>query len=150
MAGVEIKGLKEFDDMLAKLPERVRRVAINHALRESGKVVKSQMEKEVPVGDPKHKPDKKPLKETIGYVLREYASGDMMIVIGPMYPAGAHAHLTDKGFRHKGRRKSGGSTITFVKGKKWMNATRAKSEAAANTQFHKAMEKGFEKAVKAI
>jgi hypothetical protein len=41
-------------------------------------------------------PSKKPLRDTIGVVVREYMTA-IVIYVGPQYPAGAHGHLIEFG-----------------------------------------------------
>lgn len=71
---------------------------ISGALRKMGNVVARRARQLVPPpGYPGDKPDKKPLRDTIGveikYGRQRYA------VIGPMRPAGAHGHLVE--FSHR-------------------------------------------------
>lgn len=44
------------------------------------------------------KPNLKPLRDTIGWVFREYTAA-RIAVIGPLAPAGAHGHLVEHGHR---------------------------------------------------
>jgi len=54
-------------------------------------------------GYPGDKPGVKALRDTIGYVLRDYRAADGGIVyyvgVGPLYPEGAHGHLVEFGHR---------------------------------------------------
>lgn len=51
-----------------------------------------------PPGYKYDKPGKKALRDTIGWVFREY-TGAKVAVIGPLAPAGAHGHLVERGHR---------------------------------------------------
>jgi hypothetical protein len=55
-------------------------------------------------GYPGDKPGLKPLRDTVGAVMREYENRTIA-VIGSSYPAGAHGHLVE--FGHVGKRKDG-------------------------------------------
>ena len=75
----------------------MRATGLAKAARAGGNEVAKDARKRAPRGNPSHKPEKKPLHKTIGTVIREYANGVVMAVVGPKYPEGAHGHLVEEG-----------------------------------------------------
>lgn len=88
------------DALLGRLPILVRGSELSKALTKGGSVVVRRARQLVtPPGYPGDKPDKKPLRDTISTVIRQYKNGMFVLVIGPQYPAGAHGHLVEFGHR---------------------------------------------------
>jgi len=92
-----IKEAGNVDALLGRLPLEMREKRIKKALKKAiGVVVKEAKRRAPKPGYPGDKPDKKPLKDTIGSVIR--GQGDKIIAVGgPLYPAGAHGHLIEDG-----------------------------------------------------
>ena len=81
------------DRVLAKASIELRQRMVKKAIRKAARKIAIAMKKRAPVSDD----DKgKPLKETIGVVVREYGARTTAI-IGPEYPAGSHGHLVEFG-----------------------------------------------------
>ena len=85
--------------LLDAVDRSVRKAATEEALKKASEVVVHAAKREVPQpGYPGDDPSKKPLRDTIAFVVREYEqTGTFVAVIGPQYPAGAHAHLVHEG-----------------------------------------------------
>lgn len=100
-AGVSLSGLQQADQFLAALPLVARTPEVQKAVRKGLNEVAKRAEELAPVGGkgyPRRRPENKPLKDTIGVVVREY--GNVLVgVVGPQYPAGAHGHLLEHGHR---------------------------------------------------
>lgn len=98
MAGVTIK-LDGYDELIAalnRIDDRLSRRLGREMVKAAGEVVAARAKERCPVGDPTHNPEAKPLRDTIGVVVRDY--GDRALaVVGPEYPAGAHGHLVEYG-----------------------------------------------------
>lgn len=93
--------LKMADNLLAKIPVEIRARHLDKALKAVADMVVYEAQRRVPIGDPKHQPEKKALSDTIGYVVRK-SSSYVTIVVGAQYPAGSHAHLVE-GYRQPKR-----------------------------------------------
>lgn len=94
---VKVGDTKRVERLLTKLPVELRTKALNQAVRAAGRIVANQAKQLCP--KPGYRGDKqglKPLRDTIGVVVRDYANGPAAIV-GPQYPAGAHGHLVEFG-----------------------------------------------------
>jgi len=88
----------EANALLQKVDQEMRRKAVPESLERAAKVVVDAAKVEVPQpGYPGDKPGKKPLRDTIAHEVRGYPSGTVVAVVGAQYPAGAHAHLVEKG-----------------------------------------------------
>lgn len=84
--------------LLKTVDDKIRREGLMEAFTKASEIVVASAKREVPQpGYPGDKSGKKPLRETIGFVIRDYSSGTMVAVIGPQYPAGAHGHLVHDG-----------------------------------------------------
>jgi hypothetical protein len=84
--------------ILQDLDKRVRKEAVTVGLQNASAIVVNEAKAHVPKpGYPFDKPGKKPLRDTIGFEVRDYPSGTFVAVIGAQYPAGAHAHLVESG-----------------------------------------------------
>jgi len=93
---VSIEGYKELEALLVQIEKEMREKALKASLKAGGTVLKTAAKRKCPRGDEAHAPDKKPLNETIGIVMR--GAGDKQYaVVGPLYPAGAHGHLVEYG-----------------------------------------------------
>ena len=102
---VQITGWKEIGAQLERLPIEVRGPELEKAIRKSLNRIKTRAKQLVPPpGYPGDKPGKKPLRDTIGVVLRRYKGGAVIAgVVGPEYPAGAHGHLVEHGTAPHGK-----------------------------------------------
>lgn len=96
---VSIKNWANIDSQLSQLPIAVRGTELEKAIRKGiGMVSKRAKQLVPPPGYPGDKPGLKPLRETLGTVLRRYKNGMIIAgVAGPEYPAGAHGHLVEHG-----------------------------------------------------
>lgn len=96
--GVKIDGYEDIMRTLDKLPIEIRGKELEKAGTKAVKRIEKRAKELVPVGDPRHKPEKPPLKKTIGTVVRRYQGGAVLAwLVGPEYPAGAHGHLVEHG-----------------------------------------------------
>lgn len=87
----------DLDGLLARLPIEVRRVSLKKAMRAAASVVVRRAKQPVArPGYPGDKADLKPLRDTIGAVVRDYEEY-VVAVVGPQHPAGAHGHLVEYG-----------------------------------------------------
>lgn len=95
--GVNIEWPDEANNMLQNIDSVNRLLHVAIALNKAAKIVQKRA-KELcsPPGYPGDKPDKKPLRDTIGVVERVYDHA-IVVVVGPQYPAGAHGHLVEFG-----------------------------------------------------
>ena len=126
----------EFEKLLDALPLQMKRGAVQEALDRASAIVVRAAKSRAPVGDPKHHPDRKPLKQTIGKVIRKYNQGNSgLAVIGPEYPAGAQGHLVEFGheIRSRGPNRKGAKPLT---GKTRAKAKRFMAPAVDNTKHH--------------
>lgn len=98
---VQITGWKEIGEQLERLPIEARGIELEKAVRKGlNRIKKRARELVPPPGYPGDKPGLKPLRDTIGTVLRRYKGGVVIAgVVGPEYPAGAHGHLVEHGHR---------------------------------------------------
>lgn len=84
-------------DLLSKFELADRGLGLSKALRKAANVVAKRAKELCPKpGYPGDDPSKKPLRDTIGVVVREYMTA-IVIYVGPQYPAGAHGHLIEFG-----------------------------------------------------
>jgi hypothetical protein len=98
MASIEVKQTAELERIFDRMSEVQR--GVRSGLVKASKLVVSEAKRRVPTGDPKHNPQAKPLRDTIGYIIRKYDGGSRQVaVIGPQYPAGAHGHLVEEGHK---------------------------------------------------
>lgn len=107
MAGVTIK-LDGYDELLAELnriDDRLSKRLTREMVKAAGEIVAARARERCPIGDPKHKPELKPLRDTIGVEVRDYGER-ALAVVGPEYPAGAHGHLVEFGHDIVGRGQS--------------------------------------------
>lgn len=102
MASIEISAseLGKADEVLRQLGGGwLGNQALRRAMTATGKIVIREAKATAPKpGYKGDKPGKKPLRDTIGQVFREYSAARVM-VIGPLAPAGAHGHLVELGHR---------------------------------------------------
>jgi hypothetical protein len=83
--------------LLSDFESANRILGFSRAIRKAGKIVAKRAKELCPApGYQGDDPTKKPLRETIGVVVREYGHIVVMYV-GPEYPAGAHGHLVEFG-----------------------------------------------------
>ena len=109
--GVSIK-LDGYDELLAEL-NRIEKELTGPILANiagaGGEVVAAKARQLCPRGDTDHKPELKPLAETIEVLTKSYGERAIAIV-GPGWPAGAHGHNVE--FGHdivaRGQGKTGG------------------------------------------
>jgi len=96
---VDDREFAQADMLLKQLDKSLRVEGTKDALKAGGEVVVARAKQEVPQpGYPGDDPRKKPLKETITSVVREYhSSGTFVSIVGPAHPAGAHGHLVHEG-----------------------------------------------------
>jgi HK97 gp10 family phage protein len=94
--GVKVELSKAATEAIAGIPQVLSGSIVPRALRAGGKVITDAAARKAPRGDPSHNPQAKPLAETIGYVVRKYDRATLLVV-GTMYPAGAHGHLVERG-----------------------------------------------------
>lgn len=103
MATIKLENFEKVDRQLGQLAIEIRGRALQSGLRTAGRVVVKRAKQLVPPpGYPGDKPDLKPLRDTIGVELRNYATV-AVAVIGPKRPAGAHGHLVEESHRHFSR-----------------------------------------------
>lgn len=93
---VELIGADEAEELMSKLPIEIRGKKMVAAMRSSGNIVKKEMKRRVPKGNPDHKPHLKALRDTLAVKVKQHDKGIYMIA-GAQYPAGAHTHLVEKG-----------------------------------------------------
>lgn len=94
------KSIRRLDRVLSQIAIELRARELEKATRKGGNVIARAMRRKAPKpGYPGDKPDLKPLKNTIGVVIRRYGRRFVRLVamIGPQYPAGAHGHLVEFG-----------------------------------------------------
>lgn len=97
MISIAIENFPEVDKQLAQLPLELRATALRAGLNAAGQVVINRAKELVPKpGYPGDKPEYKPLRDTIGKLVKVY--GDIWVaIVGPQRPAGAHGHLVERG-----------------------------------------------------
>jgi len=102
---LKIEGFDEADRALAKITDpETRNRAFTGGLRKAGGVVVKRAKELVPKpGYPGDKPGLKPLMDTLGVLVKQYASA-FVAIIGPQRPAGSHGHLVEGGTRQHGLR----------------------------------------------
>lgn len=129
-AGVEIVQDDKILQELESLEGAARLLGITNALRKGGRVVAKKAKSLCPPpGYPRDKPDRKPLRETIGVVTRNYHNA-IVVYVGPQYPAGAHGHLIEFGhWLVRKNKKTGEKKII-----KWVNAKPFMRPAADETK----------------
>jgi hypothetical protein len=94
---VEIHFDESVLESLQLLPGMERYLGLTMAFRRAGQVVAKRARSLCP--PPGYKGDKpgfKPLRDTIGVVVRHYPNV-LAIYVGPQYPTGAHGHLVEYG-----------------------------------------------------
>lgn len=97
---VSLHEKRDLVKMLDNLTRKIKKQATEEAVDKAAEVVIKAAKRFVPVGDPRHKPENKPLKDTIMALSRKYYGGNMIVAfIGPGYPAGAHGHLVEGGHK---------------------------------------------------
>lgn len=88
------------DDFMAKLERTdvmLRRRGLRTAVNAAAKIAAKAIRQKAPApGYKGDKPNKMSLKDSIGHVARSTNSGAIAFA-GPVYPAGAHAHLVEYG-----------------------------------------------------
>lgn len=107
MASAQIKvsiseqGWSEAAALMERLPIAVRGKELQSALRKGLGLVRTRARQLVPKpGYPGDKAGLKPLRDTIGLIMRKYQGGSVIAgVVGPEYPAGAHGHLVEHGHK---------------------------------------------------
>lgn len=86
--------VKQIDQVIGKdFPAEVLNQKV---LKKLLQPIKPDLQREAPRGDPKHKPDAKPLHKTIAIRAETYRTRSFGW-IGPSYPSGAHGHLVEFG-----------------------------------------------------
>ena len=126
----------ELEKLMDTLPMEIKRHAVDEALTKASGIVLRAARSRVPIGDPNHHPERKPLKETIGRVIRKYRSGNAgLAVIGPEWPAGAHGYNVEFGheIKSRGPNRKGSPPLT---GKTRAKAKRFMAPAVDNTKQH--------------
>lgn len=100
---ISAEGWADASALMEKLPIAVRGKELQSAMRKGLGLVRTRARQLVPKpGYPGDKPGLKPLRDTIGVVMRKYKGGAIIAgVVGPEYPAGAHGHLVEHGHRTK-------------------------------------------------
>ena len=98
MAGVSIQ-LDGYDELIAEI-NRIEKELTGDILRDvvgaGGEVVAARARQICRRGDPRHKPELKPLADTIEMVTKSYGQR-AIAVVGPGWPAGAHGHNVEHG-----------------------------------------------------
>lgn len=99
--GIKITETGNTDNLLAKMPIEFREKQLKSALKKGANVVASATRRNAPKpGYPFDDPEKKPLKNTISTVTRQYGP-KVMTITGPRWPDGAHGRLIEFGFLQK-------------------------------------------------
>ena len=84
--------------LLQRVDRELRQEAVEESLEKASKIVEEEAKRQAPPpGYPGDKPRKKPLRDTISHKIEKYQSGNIVSIVGPQYPAGAHAHLVHEG-----------------------------------------------------
>jgi HK97 gp10 family phage protein len=101
MATLQLDGWEELAKQLDRVDDRLTKRAKLEAVKAAGEVVAARAKQLCPIGDAKEgrrrlRLRKKPLKLTIAVEVRDYDQR-ALAVVGPEYPAGAHAHLVEYG-----------------------------------------------------
>jgi HK97 gp10 family phage protein len=96
MISMQLDGYDELLRILDRIDETLSGKVVRECVQAACEVVEQRAKQLVPVGDSADKPDLKPLRETIGSVVRGYGERTLG-VIGPMLPAGAHGHNVEFG-----------------------------------------------------
>lgn len=125
MAKIVTTGTDNLEKLLREYPIEVRQKVLGQAVRRAGNVVKKRVRANAPVGDPNHKPENKPLRDSFAVKVVRYKNDALaMAIVGAKRPEGAHAHLVEDGHRIRRRGKKGEGpgdyTGAFVPGKEFL------------------------------
>lgn len=140
----------DYEKFLKQLPIELRTKALGQAARAGGNVVKTRARQLVPIGDPNHKPDNKPLRDTIIVKIAWYEQDQVVVaLVGPSNNGGQHGHLVEHGhnIRARGKKDAGPGDFTGarVEGKEFMapaaDQTEAEQRAAVISKIQKVVEK---------
>jgi hypothetical protein len=104
---VQVSSLKDFmvGDLLDQLDALSRAPQLIAAGQQAGEVVLADAIPRIPQpGYKGDKKDKKPLNQSLAVVVRDYP-GTIVILVGGLWPAGAHMHLVE--FGHMQTKKDG-------------------------------------------
>ena len=108
---IDLRGDKALMRSLAALSDSVERKITSRAVSRALAPMVTAMKRRAPIG-PTHarklKLGKGVLKKSIGKRVRKYGRGFVVVMVGPMYPAGAHAHLVEFGTGERFRTRMGG------------------------------------------
>jgi hypothetical protein len=96
MISMQLEGYDELLAILNRIDDTLTGPVMRECVQAACQVVETRAKQLVPVGDSADKPDLKPLRDTIGSVVRGYGERTLG-VIGPMVPAGAHGHKVEHG-----------------------------------------------------
>ena len=96
MIRIELDGYDELMHTIDRIDDTMRGPMMRELVQAASEIVRQRSKELCPVGESDDKPDLKPLRDTIGSVVRGY--GDRTLgVIGPELPAGAHGHNVEFG-----------------------------------------------------
>jgi hypothetical protein len=96
MAAVKLEGWDELQRALDRIDDRLVVKVKREALAAGARVVASEARRLCPEGDEDHNPGAIPLHETIDWRYKDYGQRGL-VIIGPVYPAGAHGHNVENG-----------------------------------------------------
>lgn len=104
---IEVNG-DDFEKALLAMELQYRTSALSKGVRAAGNVVAKKAKALVPIGDPQHKPDHPPLKDTIKVKVKPYNDGMRVVaIVGSRRPQGSHDHLVEYGHWIRRRGKAG-------------------------------------------
>jgi hypothetical protein len=93
----QLDEMPEAAELIDRIEALSRSEAIRKAAKQAGEIVAADARPRItPPGYPGDKPDKKPLRDSIRVVVREYP-GVTLMLIGASYPHGSHGHLVEYG-----------------------------------------------------
>ena len=117
---IDLRGDKELIRILARMSGSVERDIVGKSVNRAMQPLVSDMRRRAPIGpthEQKTEKGKGVLKKSIGKRIRKYSNGVVVVYAGPMYPAGAHAHLVEFGTIPRFREQMGGKFRTRKRGK---------------------------------
>jgi hypothetical protein len=147
---VDQKSFAAADALLAKLAIQVRSKTVDAAMRKVGNAVKSQTRAILPrPGYPGDKPELKPLRDTLRVKVKNYAGGDIKVMlVGYTYSrikgqGGNHGHLLEGGHDMVvgGSKKDGGKVVGFVQPREYLIRIAETTRQAQRATFVAAIEK---------
>lgn len=128
-------------ESLELLPGMERYLGLTTAFRRAGQVVAKRARALCPPpGYKEDKPGLKPLRDTIGVVVRHYPNV-LVVLVGPQYPSGAHGHLVEYGhwLVRKNKKTGARKVIRWVEARPFMrpavDETKAEQQEAIVNQL---------------